>query len=55
MQVAPGATLAFGSPETRVGVQFEEQGGAGGAADMLLQGMLAGASQEVRQQFQQRQ
>lgn len=47
--VAPGACLAFGTPENTVTVQFAEQGGSNAMADMLFKGMASQASEEVQQ------
>jgi hypothetical protein len=43
--VAPGATLSFGTEGANaLTAEFEEAGGAGGMAEMLMKGMAAGAS-----------
>lgn len=49
--VAPGARVAVGDPSIELWFEFSEQGGAGGIADMLLQGMAATASSEVQEQL----
>ncbi|CAG9466748.1 unnamed protein product [Pedinophyceae sp. YPF-701] len=48
--VAPGARVSFGTegaPEWEA--RFEEGGGAGGMADMMMRGMASAASAEVRE------
>lgn len=50
--VAPGSTLNFGSADGNALVaEFEEAGGAGGMADMLMKGMASQASKEVQEQL----
>lgn len=44
--LAPGASVSFG--DTDWTLDFEEQQGNSAAAEALFQGMLAGASDEVR-------
>lgn len=48
--LAPGASLAFGDEAWTVA--YEEQQGSTAAAEALFQGMLAGASDEVKSALQ---
>lgn len=50
VQVAPGARLAVGAPDTALAFAFAE-GGSSAMAEMLMQGLAATASQEVREQL----
>ena len=51
--VAPGSKLTFGTADGNALVaEFEEGGGAGGLADMLMKGMASQASKEVQEKLQ---
>lgn len=49
--VAPGTRIGVGSQQNCVECSFEE-GGSSAIAEMLLQGLAAGASKEVREKLQ---
>ena len=51
--VAPGSKLTFGTADGNALVaEFEEGGGAGGLADMLMKGLASQASKEVQETLQ---